>query len=154
MGIIHVLTGPDHLSALATLSANKGSGMNSFYLGAQWGVGHSIGLVFVAVILIAIDAKEEDGTGDDDRKGVNVSDTIQEVLETLVGIFMLALGIYGVYKSSKKRKSKNAFEKEEETDSFEMNQNAHFHEHSHNPYDLSVTNIDIENAPNNEEHPH
>jgi hypothetical protein len=42
MGFLHVLTGPDHLSALATLSANVGNG-KAFSLGVRWGVGHSTG---------------------------------------------------------------------------------------------------------------
>ena len=35
MGAVHVLTGPDHMSALATLSANGGCG--SFKYGIRWG---------------------------------------------------------------------------------------------------------------------
>jgi hypothetical protein len=50
-GVVHVLTGPDHLSALATLAANDS---NAFWLGIQWGLGHSIGLVVVATILLAV----------------------------------------------------------------------------------------------------
>jgi len=42
MGILHVLTGPDHLSALATLSANVGQ-CRAFGLGVRWGLGHSAG---------------------------------------------------------------------------------------------------------------
>ena len=41
MGIIHVLAGPDHLSALATLSV--GSSWRAILLGVRWGVGHSLG---------------------------------------------------------------------------------------------------------------
>ena len=52
-GIIHVLTGPDHLSALSTLSANIGN-CKAFNLGIRWGLGHSTGLVIVAVIIIAV----------------------------------------------------------------------------------------------------
>ena len=42
MGLGHVLS-PDHLSALATLSA--GGGAEAFRLGVRWGLGHSIGMV-------------------------------------------------------------------------------------------------------------
>ena len=42
MGLGHVLS-PDHLSALATLSA--GGGVEAFRLGVRWGLGHSIGMV-------------------------------------------------------------------------------------------------------------
>ena len=57
-GVVHVLTGPDHLSALATLAANDA---RAFWLGVQWGVGHSIGLVVVATILLAVSHAAEEG---------------------------------------------------------------------------------------------
>ncbi|KAG1702244.1 hypothetical protein DVH05_010034 [Phytophthora capsici] len=86
-GLIHVLTGPDHLSALATLSA--GSSWRSFALGIRWGCGHSIGLIVMAVIFIALDGKL-------DFSVLNV------VTDVLVGVFMIALGIYGVHEGVKK----------------------------------------------------
>ncbi|KAL3664356.1 hypothetical protein V7S43_010680 [Phytophthora oleae] len=86
-GLIHVLTGPDHLSALATLSA--GSSWRSFALGIRWGCGHSIGLIVMAVIFIALDGKL-------DFSVLNV------VTDVLVGVFMIALGVYGVHEGVKK----------------------------------------------------
>jgi hypothetical protein len=50
-GILHVLSGPDHLAALVALSANVGK-CRAFSLGIGWGVGHSTGLVVVATILL------------------------------------------------------------------------------------------------------
>lgn len=47
-GTGHVLTGPDHLSALAMLSV--GTTFRAFVLGVRWGVGHSLGLFLVAVV--------------------------------------------------------------------------------------------------------
>lgn len=81
-GLIHVLTGPDHLSALATLSA--GSSWRSFALGIRWGCGHSIGLVVMAVVFIALDGKLD-------------FSVLNEVTDILVGVFMVALGIYGIH---------------------------------------------------------
>ncbi|KAG2782849.1 hypothetical protein JG687_00009755 [Phytophthora cactorum] len=86
-GLIHVLTGPDHLSALATLSA--GSSWRSFALGIRWGCGHSIGLIIMAVIFIALDGKL-------DFSVLNV------VTDVLVGVFMIGLGVYGVHEGVKK----------------------------------------------------
>lgn len=40
-GVGHVLTGPDHLSALALLSV--GTTFRAFVLGVRWGVGHRYG---------------------------------------------------------------------------------------------------------------
>lgn len=89
-GLIHVLTGPDHLSALATLSA--GSSWRSFALGIRWGCGHSIGLIVMAVVFIALDGKL-------DFSVLNV------VTDVLVGVFMVALGVYGIHEGVTKYRS-------------------------------------------------
>jgi hypothetical protein len=51
MGIVHVLSGPDHLSALATLSV--GGSWQAFWLGIRWGLGHASGLMIIATIFLA-----------------------------------------------------------------------------------------------------
>jgi len=95
-GIIHVLTGPDHLSALSTLSANIGN-YKAFTLGIRWGIGHSTGLVIVAVILISL--------SQDDN--IDVPPLLSTILESLVGVFMILLGLYGIYRSIQKRSNEN-----------------------------------------------
>lgn len=130
-GTIHVLTGPDHLSALATLSANEGDAKKSFWLGVKWGVGHSIGLVVVAVVLLAATAGrgEEDGAygdddgaydndgayddvydnayddGDEEQEVIDVSDGVSSVLESCVGIFMILLGLWGMREAWRKERN-------------------------------------------------
>ena len=49
MGAAHVVS-PDHLSALATLSA--GLGPQACGLGVRWGLGHSLGMVGAAALLL------------------------------------------------------------------------------------------------------
>lgn len=95
MGTLHVLTGPDHLSALATLSANVGN-CAAFNLGVQWGLGHSTGLVIVGSALIA--------ASDSGAEEVVVPELLSKILESVVGVFMLLLGIYGVTKAIRKRR--------------------------------------------------
>jgi len=80
-----VLTGPDHLSALATLSANVGQ-CRAFGLGVRWGLGHSAGLLVVTVILLATA----------DQGIIHFSPTASTALESIVGVFMIALGTYGI----------------------------------------------------------
>jgi len=99
MGIVHVLTGADHLSALAALSANVDDPKKSFFLGAQWGVGHSLGLVFVAIILICLDNGHRDDSSD--RKIV-VSEDLEEHFEAFIGIVMILLGFYTICKAKHK----------------------------------------------------
>ena len=53
LGVIHVMTGPDHLSALSILSVGKPYRI-AFGLGVRWGCGHSFGLLVVAIIFFAV----------------------------------------------------------------------------------------------------
>jgi len=97
LGVLHVLTGPDHLSALATLSANVGSCPQAFVLGVRWGVGHSTGLLTVAVILIVLTRNNSQ----DDT--IEVPDRATLVFESLVGTFMILLGAWGIRRALVKR---------------------------------------------------
>jgi hypothetical protein len=96
LGIFHVLTGPDHLSALATLSANVGN-CQAFYLGVRWGLGHSTGLLLVGVVLIFLTL------GNDDDP-VEVPHGVTKFFESLVGVFMIGLGVYGIRRALEKRR--------------------------------------------------
>ncbi|KAH7465653.1 uncharacterized protein KRP23_12193 [Phytophthora ramorum] len=79
LGIVHVLTGPDHLSALAAMS--NGGSWRAFALGLRWGCGHSLGLIIMAAIFFAAGQTIDlDATG--------------EYLNYVVGVFMIALGVW------------------------------------------------------------
>ncbi len=97
---MHVLTGPDHLSALATISANA-QNCQSFWYGVRWGIGHSIGLIVVGSILIFLSAESGDV---DDNRAIVIPEWIESLCETFVGIFMLILGSYSLVKAYRKRK--------------------------------------------------
>ena len=109
MGFIHVLTGPDHLAAVATLVGTSlsyssttegrdqgGRRMSNFLLGIKWGIGHSIGLLVVGSVLIAI---ESGGS----TQWISMDDTIQFVFDIIVGLAMLCLGCYGMIRAIKHR---------------------------------------------------
>jgi len=85
MGFVHVLTGPDHLSALATLSSNTGK-LQAFWCGVRWGIGHSIGLIVVGSILIVFSSEER----------IDVSQRLETMLKSFVGLFMIFLGVWGL----------------------------------------------------------
>ena len=88
LGVVHVLTGPDHLSALATLSAEASDGFVSFWLGVRWGFGHSFGLQLVGSILLVRDISTE-------NTYIEVPGIVSNVCESFVGLFMVFLGIRG-----------------------------------------------------------
>lgn len=95
---MHVLTGPDHLSALATLSANVNNIENAAWLGIRWGIGHSTGLLLVAILLLLFDNHPTD---EDDT--IEVPKYLSTFFETLVGIFLIFLGTYGIHRARVKR---------------------------------------------------
>jgi len=112
MGFIHVLTGPDHLAAVATLvgtslsssssttegGRDQGSSwrMSNFLLGIKWGIGHSLGLLVVGSVLIAIESGST-------QQWISMDDTIQFVLDIIVGLAMLCLGCYGMIRAIRHR---------------------------------------------------
>ncbi|CAI5719524.1 unnamed protein product [Hyaloperonospora brassicae] len=81
MGLVHVLTGPDHLSALIVLSA--GSSWRSCQLGLRWGCGHSTGLVVVTACFLAL------------GQHVNVN-AFGTDCDFLVGFLMIGLGLWSL----------------------------------------------------------
>ena len=82
-GLLHVVLGPDHLAAIMTVSACQGSA--ALWHGIRWGVGHSVGLLLVAVILWAVDA-------DADLSKLSVA----KYASYISGAFMILLGLYFV----------------------------------------------------------
>ncbi|KAL8007304.1 hypothetical protein Plhal703r1_c04g0023201 [Plasmopara halstedii] len=81
LGLIHVLTGPDHLSALIVLSA--GSSWHSCELGMRWGCGHSTGLIVVTVGFLALNQRLDVGT-------------FGNYCDFMVGFLMMALGLWSL----------------------------------------------------------
>ena len=111
--MVHVLTGPDHLSAIATLAANV-RGQGAFWLGVRWGVGHSTGLLLVGCVFIVLSAsasssssssnQAHDDNGEEDGDStIQVPEHVSHAFEGLVGVFMLLLGLYGLRKAWGKR---------------------------------------------------
>ncbi|KAG6619346.1 uncharacterized protein IUM83_13531 [Phytophthora cinnamomi] len=81
LGLVHVLTGPDHLSALIVLSA--GSSWRSCQLGMRWGCGHSTGLVVVTACFLAL------------NQHLDV-DAFGSYCDFMVGFLMMGLGLWSL----------------------------------------------------------
>ncbi|KAE8981790.1 hypothetical protein PF010_g22498 [Phytophthora fragariae] len=81
LGLVHVLTGPDHLSALIVLSA--GSSWRSCQLGMRWGCGHSTGLVVVTACFLALNQQLD-------------VDTFGSYCDLMVGFLMMGLGLWSL----------------------------------------------------------
>ena len=112
LGIVHVLTGPDHLSAIATLSVNVGN-FRAFWYGVRWGVGHSIGLVSVGSIFIILEniafdngSSSTNNSDNNSSRVIEIPEKIENLAACFVGIFMLGLGSYNLYWAHRTRKEK------------------------------------------------
>jgi hypothetical protein len=81
-GLVHVLAGPDHLAAVAPLAiAGERRG---WYAGFTWGVGHTSGVVVVAVLAVLL------------RDVLPPVDLIASWSERLVGGALIAVGFWAL----------------------------------------------------------
>jgi hypothetical protein len=85
-GLLHVFSGPDHLAAVAPLAAD--GDRNHFRTGLQWGVGHTAGVLLIATLLLLI--KEQ-----------LPLDAISAYSERIVGVSLIAVGFWGVWKATR-----------------------------------------------------
>lgn len=76
-GFVHVVSGPDHLAAVAPLAAD--GSRRQWRTGLNWGLGHTSGVVLIGVLLIAF-------------RAMLPLDAISQYSERLVGVALVALG--------------------------------------------------------------
>ena len=84
LGIRHALE-PDHLAAVSTLAADQRSVRGGLFLGAWWGLGHSVALLLVGGFLAIIET----------QMPVQVADG----LELGVGVMIVALGLRSIVRA-------------------------------------------------------
>jgi hypothetical protein len=102
-GLLHVFSGPDHLAAVAPLVAVEArspalSGtsplderqrrVEGWRTGLQWGIGHTIGVLLIAGLLLLI------------REQLPL-ERISAHSERLVGVALILVGAWGVWKASR-----------------------------------------------------
>lgn len=80
-GVIHVLSGPDHLAAVAPLSLD--SRRRAWTTGIRWGLGHSAGVLIVGLFSLAL-------------RGILPLEALSSWAERLVGVVLLGIGIWGL----------------------------------------------------------
>ena len=76
--------GPDHLSALAALTATVPP-HRACFAGVRWGVGHSTGLILVTAVFVSVQHQ--------------VMDRLASDCEWLVGLLMIALGAWTTWRA-------------------------------------------------------
>lgn len=110
-GVLHTFLGADHLAALLPLSVNRK--LKAAWQGVRWGAGHSLGVVIVAIILLA------------GRETLDLT-PVEEWGERIVGLMLVALGIWGI---------RSAFK-----------QNLHVHAHAHDGTEHSHLHVHTKDA--------
>jgi hypothetical protein len=102
-GLLHVFTGPDHLAAVTPLVVDNGQlpppgegaagearrgPAEGWRTGLQWGVGHTAGVVLIAALLLLLSEQLP-------------LDAISSYSERLVGVALIAVGVWGIRKASR-----------------------------------------------------
>ena len=88
-GLFHVLSGPDHLAAVAPMAVAERR--RGWIAGWTWGIGHASGVVVVAVMAILL------------RDALPPLDVISAWSERLVGGALIAVGLWSLRRSARVR---------------------------------------------------
>jgi hypothetical protein len=80
-GVVHVLSGPDHLAAIAPYAVTDKT--RSWKTGVRWGLGHSTGVLGVGLLVLLA------------RHALPV-DALSAHSELAVGLVLLAIGVWGI----------------------------------------------------------
>jgi len=110
-GSLHVFAGPDHLAAVSPLAIENNKSAGS--LGLQWGLGHTSGVILLGGIALLF------------REMISLH-AISGYSEKLVGIILIAIGLWGI----KKAVTKNIHSHTHDHQHIEHT-HFHFHEHTH-----------------------
>ncbi|MEQ1759872.1 MAG: High-affinity nickel transporter [Vicinamibacterales bacterium] len=85
-GLIHVLSGPDHLTAVAPLAMSDGR--RGWLTGWTWGLGHTSGIVCLAALALML------------RDWLPPIDTLSAWGERLVGVALMGVGAWALRRSA------------------------------------------------------
>ncbi|PWU22733.1 MAG: High-affinity nickel transporter [Bdellovibrio sp.] len=108
-GTVHVITGPDHLAAVAPLALSQRQ--KSWLLGARWGGGHASGVILVAILAWAF-------------REIFPVEMFSNWCERLVGVMLIGIGLWGLRKMFR-------FELHAHEHSHQHSQHSHNHSHDH-----------------------
>ena len=113
--MIHVVSGPDHIAAVGPLAVN--TKFRPWLIGMSWGIGHLIGMLLIGVLFYYV-------------KDLIPVEWISTNSERLVGIMLIMIGFWGLFRMQKSRlntKHKHAHTHHDESG----NTFVHAHNHEH-----------------------
>lgn len=85
-GLLHVLSGPDHLTAVAPLAVSDGR--RGWLAGWTWGVGHATGVICVATVAVLL------------REWLPPVEVLSQWSERLVGGALVGVGLWALRRSA------------------------------------------------------
>ncbi len=125
-GFVHVVSGADHLIAMAPAAINKPQ--KAFKNSFSWGLGHSSGVLLLAILAIFI-------------KDITPLNKFSNIAEFLVGISLLIVGVFAI---------KNSFQLSIHSHSHKhengiAHRHFHFHvkEHNNNKHSHALTGLGL-----------
>lgn len=86
LGMRHALE-PDHLAAVSTLVTGERSSYRAAWLGACWGLGHTLALVAVGAVLVLLRAE--------------MPARITDLFEFFVAVMLVGLGVRAIYQAAR-----------------------------------------------------
>ena len=107
--ILHVISGPDHLAAVTPFAIE--SKKKAWKVGLFWGIGHLLGMLSIGVLFLLF-------------KDLIPIERISEHSEQFVGIVLIFLGLWILFKIFKKEKNHKHLH-------VHSNENFAIHKHSH-----------------------
>ena len=87
LGCWHVVTGPDHLAAVAPLATATDERKHAAKIGGAWGLGHASGVWLVGLVLLAFGS-------------LIPLDLVGAWSERIVGLAVLAVGVWGLVRAT------------------------------------------------------
>ena len=111
--VAHVVTGPDHLAAVTPLAID--SRKKSWMIGFSWGLGHTLGMLFIGMLFIFF-------------KAYLPIDAIAQYSDKIIGVMLIAIGSWAVVRTYIRHSHGNRPHSHFHTKPFLY---AHIHKHKH-----------------------
>lgn len=115
-GLIHVLSGPDHLTAVAPYAMLERT--RAWRVGLRWGLGHTGGVMVIGLLTLLL------------RKALSI-EFVSAGSERLVGVVLILIGIWGWRKAATTPVEDFTPASEDQKDTEASSANAHLHKHPH-----------------------
>ncbi len=120
---LHVITGPDHLAAVTPLAIENKK--RSWRVGLFWGLGHILGMLLIGVLFMLF-------------KEFIPIEAISEYSEQIVGIVLVGIGVWAIFKVWHKKVSSHKHPHYHEEPEPHVHIHAHPHEEGHTHQEQKV----------------